>query len=163
MSDLTPKEQVAVPQSPIVDVEYEYAGFWVRMLASVIDAVLFMLFYVPVVLVLITVGVLDPMHFDSYNTGYTWFDVVSNLVFFALYVGLWVKFAGTPGKRLLGLKILDDKTGNHLTIGQAVIRYLGYIPAIFVFCIGLIWVAFDKKKQGWHDKMAKSVVVKELR
>ncbi|MBD0189374.1 RDD family protein, partial [Acinetobacter baumannii] len=37
-----------------------------------------------------------------------------------------------------------------------------YIPSILVFCIGLIWVAFDAKKQGWHDKMAKTVVVREL-
>ncbi|WP_243476025.1 RDD family protein, partial [Acinetobacter baumannii] len=36
------------------------------------------------------------------------------------------------------------------------------IPSILVFCIGLIWVAFDAKKQGWHDKMAKTVVVREL-
>ncbi len=45
---------------------------------------------------------------------------------------------------------------------QSIIRYIGYIPSILVFCIGLFWVAFDPKKQGWHDKMAKTVVVREL-
>jgi len=54
------------------------------------------------------------------------------------------------------------KTGNKLTVMQSIIRYIGYIPSILVFGIGLFWVAFDAKKQGWHDKMAKSVVVREL-
>jgi uncharacterized RDD family membrane protein YckC len=71
-------------------------------------------------------------------------------------------FAGTPGKRLMRLKVLDGKTGNKLTVMQSIIRYIGYIPSILVFGIGLFWVAFDAKKQGWHDKMAKSVVVREL-
>ncbi|MCF4372590.1 RDD family protein, partial [Acinetobacter baumannii] len=57
---------------------------------------------------------------------------------------------------------LNEKTGNKLTFIQSLIRYIGYIPSILVFCIGLIWVAFDAKKQGWHDKMAKTVVVREL-
>ncbi len=74
----------------------------------------------------------------------------------------WLYFAGTPGKRLMRLKVLDEKTGNKLTVMQSIIRYIGYIPSILVFGIGLFWVAFDAKKQGWHDKMAKSVVVREL-
>ncbi|VCZ59960.1 hypothetical protein BANRA_03419 [Acinetobacter baumannii] len=43
------------------------------------------------------------------------------------------------------LKVLDEKTGNKLTFIQSLIRYIGYIPSILVFCIGLIWVAFDAK------------------
>lgn len=69
----------------------------------------------------------------------------------------------TPGKMLLGLKVLDAKTGNLLTIGQALLRYAGYILSSLIFCLGYIWVGFDKKKQGWHDKMAKTVVVREAR
>ena len=60
------------------------------------------------------------------------------------------------------LKVLDERTGENVTVGQGIIRYIGYFPAILVLFIGLIWVAFDPKKQGWHDKMAKTVVVREL-
>ena len=74
----------------------------------------------------------------------------------------WVKFAGTPGKRLLRLKVLDEKSGENLTVGQAILRYIGYFPSTLVFFLGFIWIAFDSKKQGWHDKIAKSVVVREL-
>jgi uncharacterized RDD family membrane protein YckC len=80
----------------------------------------------------------------------------------SIFVFCWVKFAGTPGKRLLRLKVLDERTGENITVGQGIIRYIGYFPAILVLFIGLIWVAFDSKKQGWHDKMAKTVVVREL-
>ncbi|MEL1747592.1 RDD family protein, partial [Acinetobacter baumannii] len=92
-----------------------------------------------------------------------WFDLIVNYAFPFLYSILcWLYFAGTPGKRLMRLKVLDEKTGNKLTVMQSIIRYIGYIPSILVFGIGLFWVAFDAKKQGWHDKMAKSVVVREL-
>lgn len=74
----------------------------------------------------------------------------------------WVKFAGTPGKRLLKLKVLDEATGNQLTLGQAILRYIGYIPSAIVFGLGYLWVIWDGKKQGWHDKIAKTVVVKEI-
>lgn len=161
MTTLAPQELPVASQALVNDVEYQYAGFWIRVMANVIDTILLFLVLIPLVMALLFLGVID---LDAYatNQSYTWFDFVSQLVFFVLYVGLWVKFAGTPGKRLLRLKILDEKTGNHLTLGRAIIRYLGYIPAFLVFCIGVIWVAFDKKKQGWHDKMAKTVVVKEL-
>ena len=89
-------------------------------------------------------------------------DWLWQILFAVFFVFCWVKFAGTPGKRLLRLKVLDERTGENITVGQGIIRYIGYFPAILVLFIGLIWVAFDSKKQGWHDKMAKTVVVREL-
>ncbi len=80
--------------------------------------------------------------------------------FYILFL-CWIYFGDTR-KTSNAFKVLDEKTGNKLTFIQSLIRYIGYIPSILVFCIGLIWVAFDAKKQGWHDKMAKTVVVREL-
>ena len=62
-------------------------------------------------------------------------------------------------------KILEQQepTGAGLTWGQSVGRYLGYFLATLPLGLGLIWVAFDKKKQGWHDKLAHTVVVKYAR
>jgi uncharacterized RDD family membrane protein YckC len=88
-----------------------------------------------------------------------WFMQIITAVF---YIFCWVKFAGTPGKRLLRLKILDEITGENITAGQGIIRYIGSIISALVLLIGIIWVAFDAKKQGWHDKMARTVVVREL-
>jgi uncharacterized RDD family membrane protein YckC len=56
--------------------------------------------------------------------------------------------------------VVDAATGNPLTTGQAIGRYFGYFVSAIPFGLGLIWVAFDSKKQGWHDKMAGTVVVR---
>lgn len=146
------------PQSyelPPDDQEYEYAGFWIRVGAMLLDMIFMMIVFFPIVFTLTYLGIVT-----EYNASVV--EWVIQGISFVIYVFLWVKYAGTPGKRLLKLKVLDAKTGNHLTPMQAILRYLGYIPASLVLLIGLIWVAFDKQKQGWHDKIAKTVVVREL-
>lgn len=139
------------------DIEYEYAGFWIRVLASIIDGVVVMLVVFPLGFI---AGMLGLAGSESSSFGII--DVLVQILSAAFYIGCWVKFAGTPGKRLLKLKILNADTGEPLTVGRAIIRYVGYIISYLVLCLGLIWVAFDPKKQGWHDKMANSVVVKVL-
>ncbi|MFM2332810.1 MAG: hypothetical protein RIQ74_1646 [Pseudomonadota bacterium] len=135
--------------------KYEYAGFWIRLGASIIDNIIIMVALVPI-------GMLmgwNSMYSSEMTSTADW---LWQILMAAFCVFCWVKFAGTPGKRLLRLKVLDERTGENVTVGQGVIRYIGYFPAILVLFIGLIWVAFDPKKQGWHDKMAKTVVVREL-
>lgn len=58
-------------------------------------------------------------------------------------------------------KIVDAKTGNAASTGQLIGRYLAYYLSLVPFCLGFIWVAFDKRKQGWHDKLAGTVVVRK--
>ena len=45
-------------------------------------------------------------------------------------------------------------------MGQLIGRYFGYLLSVIPFGLGLLWVAFDKKKQGWHDKMSGTIVVR---
>jgi uncharacterized RDD family membrane protein YckC len=42
-------------------------------------------------------------------------------------------------------------------------RYVGYIISTIPLCLGFLWVGFDSKKQGWHDKIAGTVVVRNRR
>ncbi|MCH7388019.1 RDD family protein [Acinetobacter modestus] len=135
--------------------KYEYAGFWIRFAASIIDNIIIFVALIPIVMLLGW----ESTYSSRLSSGIDWLWQILVAVFF---VFCWVKFAGTPGKRLLRLKVLDERTGENITVGQGIIRYIGYFPAILVLFIGLIWVAFDSKKQGWHDKMAKTVVVREL-
>lgn len=142
--------------------KYEYAGFWIRFGAAIIDNIIIIVALIPLTMLF---GGGDT---TASTNGFSSFQFMSTWdwfwqIFIAIYcIFCWVIFAGTPGKRLLRLKVLDEKTGEHVTVGQGIIRYIGYFPAMIVLFIGLIWVAFDPKKQGWHDKMAKTVVVKEL-
>ncbi len=61
---------------------------------------------------------------------------------------------------MLSLRVVDAESGKTLSVGQAAARYLCYIISALPLCLGFIWVAFDRKKQGWHDKIAQTVVVR---
>lgn len=88
-------------------------------------------------------------------------DFVINLVLpAAVVIAFWVYMGATPGKMAMSARIVDADTGAPLTTTQSVIRYLGYFVSLVQFGVGYIWIAFDRRKQGWHDKMANSVVVR---
>ncbi len=57
-------------------------------------------------------------------------------------------------------KVVDAKTGGVPSVGQCIGRYFAYILSAIPLCLGYIWVAFDPKKQAWHDKLAETVVVR---
>ena len=86
---------------------------------------------------------------------------LGTLIGLVYFVVLWSSTGGgqTVGMRILNLKVIKTD-GSELTLVQAVIRYVGLIISLIPFCIGLIWVAFDADKQGWHDKIAGTYVVK---
>jgi uncharacterized RDD family membrane protein YckC len=74
----------------------------------------------------------------------------------------WHYKSATPGKIILFLAIVDADTLQPPTMSQFVIRYLGYYVSAIVLFLGFFWIAFDKRKQGWHDKMANTVVIRKL-
>ncbi|MCL1623704.1 RDD family protein [Moraxella sp. Tifton1] len=138
-------------------ITYEYAGFWLRLVANIIDAILWALISLPLLYL-----IYGNAYFSNPQPFAGGFDVILSTVLPAiLSVVFWLKKDATPGKMLLGLKVLDANTGNRLTPAQAILRYFGYFVSAFVLFLGYIWVGIDKKKQGWHDKIAKTVVVRE--
>ncbi len=75
----------------------------------------------------------------------------------------WIYKSATPGKMIFGAKIVDARTGGPMTTGQCIGRYLGYYVSLFALCLGFLWVAFDPRKQGFHDKLAGTVVIRKRR
>jgi len=137
---------------------YEYAGFWARTAATLIDTLL---------LVMITWPILYAIYGHQYlddTIGITPIQVLIEWVLpIAATVVFWVTKSATPGKMALSLKVLDERTGNALTVGQSLGRYFGYIVSIIPLGLGILWVAWDSKKQAFHDKLASTVVVKDKR
>jgi uncharacterized RDD family membrane protein YckC len=136
----------------------EYAGFWVRVGASLIDTVLLMLVIAPI---------LTMIYGQEYWSGSVassgLLSLAINYVFPALAVILfWIYRSATPGKMALKLTIVDATTGKKPSTGQMVGRYFGYYVSMLPMFLGIIWVGIDKRKQGLHDKMAGTVVVKNL-
>ena len=138
------------------DSELEYVGFWPRVGASLIDTVLVLIICVP--LVTMVYGK-DYWLASALLQGPA--DFVINWLLPAVAVVLfWIYRQATPGKMAIGARIVDARTGGNPTTGQLIARYLGYYVSIFGLMIGFLWVAFDPRKQGWHDKIAGTVVVR---
>lgn len=137
--------------------EFVYVGFWMRVLASLIDTVLTMVCTAPLL-----VAIYGWAYFDSEaSTIQGLADVLISWVAPAVAViAFWVLKQATPGKMAIAAKVVDAKTGGKLSVGQSIGRYAGYFVSTIPLGLGLLWVAFDPKKQGWHDKLAGTVVVK---
>lgn len=136
--------------------DLEYVGFWPRVWASIIDSVLVCALIYPL---------LTLIYGKSYWNGGAFvkgpLDFLLSWVFPALaIVAFWVTKQATPGKMLIKARIVDANTGENATTGQLIGRYAGYYLATIPLGIGLLWVAFDPRKQGWHDKLAGTVVVR---
>ena len=135
----------------------EYAGFWIRFGAILIDlVVMIIVLYIPLTMI----------YGEEYWIGeqfiYGFWDVILGyIVPIVVTIWFWLRYSGTPGKMATKLRIVDAATGNKMTTGQAIGRYFAYTIAILPLCLGLIWVGIDKKKQGWHDKLAGTVVIRD--
>jgi len=138
--------------------DLEYVGFWRRFAASVIDSVLLMLIVFPLALRIYGMDYfLDPRVLKGSAD-----FLISWVMPAVLCIWLWVAWSGqTPGKRVMGARIVDAETGGPVSTKQAIIRYLGYYVSMLGLFIGFFWVGFDPKKQGWHDHMAGTVVVRK--
>ena len=68
--------------------------------------------------------------------------------------------AGEIGDARLAI-IMDARTGARPSFFQYVRRYVAYAVSIVPLFLGIIWVGFDKRKQGWHDKIANTVVIRK--
>ena len=142
-----------------MDNNLEYAGFWIRTAAALIDTILMLTVIFPV---------LTLIYGKNYWLGESLFlgfwDLLFNYVLPATVVILfWIAKSATPGKMLFKLIIIDEKTGGKPSVGQLIGRYLGYYVSMLPLMLGIIWVGIDQRKQGWHDKLAGTLVVKSTR
>ncbi len=143
----------------IIDAHTRYAGFWRRLGATLIDTLLLMAVSIPLMLLFghgMMQADLHPGTMPALPDARAFLNYVLPLL---LTVFLWVRYMGTPGKLLLGCRVVDAATGSSLSARQATLRYIAYLASILPLCLGFLWIAWDRRKQGFHDKIAKTVVV----
>ena len=135
----------------------EYAGFWIRFAAALIDTLVFMLvFSIPLALIY------GSDYWTSQDLVYGFWDIFFTYIApIVATVWFWTKYLGTPGKMALRLRVVDAHSGNAISTPQAIGRYLGYYASMLPLFLGFIWIGIDKKKQGFHDKLAGTVVVRD--
>jgi uncharacterized RDD family membrane protein YckC len=138
-----------------MDNDLKYVGFWKRTVAGLVDTFLIILVIFPILIWVYGIEYLNNEHMEKGS-----FDFIINYVFPTIAVILlWKYYQATPGKMIFKATIVDARTGGKPSLRQLIIRYLGYIISTIPLCLGIFWVAFDKKKQGFHDKLANTVVV----
>ncbi len=134
--------------------DLEYAGFWLRAWAFLIDGFL--------------IGLITTT-FSSVIFGFAYIASTDLLMDFLLSALLpaayailfWIFKGATPGKMAISAKIVDVSTGEHASTPRYIARYVGYLISILPLGLGFIWIAFDRRKQGWHDKLSGTVVVRK--
>jgi uncharacterized RDD family membrane protein YckC len=134
----------------------EYVGFWRRFVAFVIDSLILLVVIVPLLL-----AVYGRDYVARAGTGFAgvW-DFVIQAVLPAIAVILFWRYQGaTPGKMAISAKIVDARSGGAPSTARLVVRYFAYIVSSLPLFLGFVWIAIDRRKQGWHDKIAGTVVV----
>ena len=137
----------------------QYVGFWVRVVAALIDTVIVAVLLAPLAWLFPSNG--DLTSIESVLTLQVNYgeELTEYLIAALLILAFWRRKLATPGKMIFDAQIVDARTLGKPTFGQLVIRYLGYFVSTIPLCLGLLWVAFDPRKQGWHDKLAGTVVI----
>lgn len=163
-----------------------YASFQRRLLANVVDTFLLLILLAPVIdyIVTATFGevTLDMQAlqeqarrepdkeqaarlmadvFREARMPERWtLTIMLQVFFFALFTQVfWHFYAATPGKLLLRMRIVDDRSGQPINDFQGMMRFIGYAVSFAPVLLGFLWIGFDRKRQGWHDKLAGTVVV----
>jgi uncharacterized RDD family membrane protein YckC len=127
----------ATGATPLVSAAMPRAGFWIRMAALLIDFLL----------IGFALSVLHPLHH------------VHLLVLAAYGAVMWKLRGSTVGGIVFDLRVVR-LDGRDVDWETAIVRALACFLSLAVVGLGFIWIAFDDAKQGWHDKIARTVVVR---
>ena len=123
-----------------------FGGFWIRLLAVILDGIILGIPLALVSLGLVLVTKVSMIYWVVQLAG----------IFLVIYLN--GAKGGTPGKKILGLRIVNEM-GENIGIPVAILRYIGFIISAAILCIGFLMIAFNQKKQGLHDMIAKTYVV----
>jgi uncharacterized RDD family membrane protein YckC len=134
---------VAEPESTPPEAVTEYAGFWIRFCAAIIDGI-----------ILSVVTALSSLLF-AYMTFF--FGFILLWIYHWLFTGIKGQ---TPGKMLLGIKVVDVN-GDKPSLGTAALREIaGKTISMIILFIGFLAIGMNDRKQGWHDEVSHTFVVK---
>jgi len=148
---------------------HHFAGFWSRAAARIIDLLI-------IIAAFNLIYLLDRLGADAglwtgmglgegspTGAGFSMANALRGLFFLTFpvfyYVYLHAMYGQTFGKLALRIKVVNED-GTPLDTRKAFLRWLGYFLCDLTFYIGYLWAAFDPRKQGLHDKVCKTVVIR---
>jgi len=134
---------------------FRYAGHGARIGASIVDVVLYTLVLAALMAVLfaITSGRVDEGPLNL-------FGIMGATIASSLYFPIsWVVTGWTPGMRAFGLRVVRERDGGRVGPITALVRLFGYSVDVFGFFLGFAWILIDRRRRGWHDLLAGTVVI----
>jgi uncharacterized RDD family membrane protein YckC len=155
-----PPEPVAGPAPGV-----EFGDFGPRLVADLIDTQilvgLWIVFTVIWAIMMAGTGGFRPSGIDDGATAlFILIVVVISVASLAYFPYFWARSGATPGMKMMNLRVVRDVDGGPISVGQAVLRLIGYWVSGFVLYLGYIWILIDKRRRGWHDLIAGTVVIK---
>lgn len=139
--------------------EERYAGFWIRALALLIDTALVWSITIPILLT-----VHGQAYWESDSFFYSPLDFLLSWVLPTIVeITFWHIRGASPGKMIVGVRIIDAKAGGPLTLAQCVGRYFAMYLSLLPLGMGFLWIGADARRQGWHDMLAGTLVVRRPR
>ncbi|BDI61644.1 RDD family protein [Qipengyuania nanhaisediminis] len=138
-----------------------YGGFWLRVVAYIIDAIVLALIGAAIALVFGFGPIPTNPDLTDPGSGMSMTDNLVGIVIALLYFSLLESSAwqATIGKKALGL-IVTDTAGARISLARALGRYLAKFVSAAILLIGFVMVAFTERKQGLHDLIASTLVIK---
>lgn len=151
-------------ESPELPPMILYAGFWRRMAAFLLDLVWYMVVvFLPMLFVTNSLESVTADFFirNSYGIvyGVSAFQMAIPLI---LWFAFLIYLQATPGKKLINTYVADAATGGRPSLLQLFILYIGYLIALLPFGLGLFWIGWNRKKQGWHNLLSRTVVLQRI-
>ena len=140
--------QALSPMISVIQLDPEYAGFWRRFMAYILDLIIIGIIQIPF-------SIITSLQDSSFYLYYEFTPLINTLYI----IGFWARKSRTPGKMALGIKIVTED-GNPILTGRSLVRYFGYAVCVISLFTGFFWIGSNKKKQGWHDKLANTYVIK---
>jgi uncharacterized RDD family membrane protein YckC len=135
----------------------EYVGFGRRLAAVIIDILILGIATFPLLYAVYGAEV-----FAAERMLLGPVDFALSYLLPAIYaVAFWFYKQATPGKMAISAIIVDARTGGRVPLARLVGRYFAYFISAVPFGLGFLWILVDKRKQGWHDKIVRTVVIEE--
>lgn len=142
--------------------EAQYASRWRRFFAALLDGIILLVFQ-SIIGMMLGFGALSLTgnEFTSAATTAVWMSYVVNLtISVAYWVFLQASMGQTLGKKALGIKVVDSEGKTPSVVTFFLREIVGKIVSAIILLIGYLMILWDDKRQGLHDKIAGTYVIK---
>jgi len=139
----------------------QYAGFWRRLAAVLLDSLLVLTLTAPVLYLIYGHNYFFWLvtKVDLLNVFGVWDFILTRALPLLALLFFWQRLGATPGKLLMHCRIVDSQRLTPPDRLQSSIRLLAYVVSSLPLYLGFFWIGWDRQKQGFHDKLARTVVL----